>query len=172
MRNTSISLDDINTKYSQFNSVKTTENCQNMTFAGGVENEYELYKTLEKLSLFITPRLSNEENIGNLSHNYIERFNQQGGNEYYNVDNIYYKLGYWDQEIYRLGIVYILNDYTLSPVFNIRGIKELSYDTVFNLPEDLYEEITYQEDYTIEGTDHNSKGVFKINADTPYIWRK
>jgi hypothetical protein len=90
----SISLDDINTKYSQFTSVKTTENCQNMTFAGGVENEYELYKTLEKLSLFITPRLSNEENIGNLSHNYIERFNQQGGNEYYNVDNIYYKLGY------------------------------------------------------------------------------
>lgn len=162
-----ISLDDINTKYSQFTSVKTTENCQNMTFAGGVENEYELYKTLEKLSLFITPRLSNEENIGNLSHNYIERFNQQGGNEYYNVDNIYYKLGYWDQEIYRLGIVYILNDYTLSPVFNIRGIKELSYDTVFNLPEDLYEEITYQEDYTIEGTNHNSKGIFRINADIP-----
>jgi len=29
-------------------------------------------------------------------------------------------------EIYHLGIVYILSDNTLSPVFNIRGINNLS----------------------------------------------
>ena len=142
-------------------------------FCGRWENEWINYiKLLEKLSLFITPRLSNEENIGNLSHNYTERFNQQGGNEYYNVDNIYYKLGYWDQEIYRLGIVYILNDYTLSPVFNIRGVKELSYDPVFNLPEDLYEEITIKKIILLKEQTIIVKEFFKINADTPIFEEK
>ena len=161
-----ISIEDINIRYSEFNSVKTTENCQNITFAGGTANEHSLYKMLEKLSLFITPSLVSEEDIGNLTHNYKEKFNESGGYEYYNVKNIYYKLGYWDQEIYRLGIVYILNDYTLSPVFNIRGVKELSENTSFNIQGNLNEEINYKEDFTIERTDHNSKGIFKINSNS------
>nr|DAX00306.1 MAG TPA: hypothetical protein [Bacteriophage sp.] len=40
---------------------------------------------------------------------------------------IYNKTGYWGKEIYRFGIVYILPNGELSPVFNIRGgynIKE------------------------------------------------
>lgn len=91
---TDVSLEDINVRYSEFNSVKTTTNCQNITFAGGVSNEYEVYKMLEKLSLFITPSIVSDKEIGNLAHNYKEKFNEHGGYEYYNVDNIYYKLGY------------------------------------------------------------------------------
>ena len=91
---TNIGLEDINVRYSEFNSVETTANCQNITFAGGVSNEYEVYKMLEKLSLFITPSIVSDKEIGNLAHNYKERFNEHGGYEYYNVDNIYYKLGY------------------------------------------------------------------------------
>jgi len=41
--------------------------------------------------------------------------------EYYNPQNIYYNLGYWPDEIYRLGVVYIMNDDSLTPVFNLRG---------------------------------------------------
>ena len=91
------------------------------------------------------------------------------GYEYYNTENIYYRLGYWDEEIYRFGIVYILNDYTLSPVFNIRGIKELTPDTIwgkwsqtFNIPQ---HDVVIQDDHIIADTDglENSKGVFRIN---------
>jgi hypothetical protein len=47
--------------------------------------------------------------------------------EYYNTKNIYYNVGYWNEEFYRLGIVYIFNDNTKSPVYNILG-GELSFD--------------------------------------------
>ncbi|WP_442911561.1 hypothetical protein [Lachnospira sp.] len=46
--------------------------------------------------------------------------------EYYNTNNIYHYTGYWNDEIYRFGIVFIFNDNTLSPVFNIRGATEVS----------------------------------------------
>jgi hypothetical protein len=63
--------------------------------------------------------------IGNLDHKYKDVGNSDSGYEYYNVHNIYNKLGYWNEEIYRLGVVYILNDDSLSPVFNIRGANEI-----------------------------------------------
>lgn len=102
-----ISIDDINIDYAVFTSAKSIENCQNMSFAGSITNDYELFKTLENLSLFITPELTNEESIGNLNHVYDETIavprtgSRRGsvagtpeGYEYYNVNNIYYKLGY------------------------------------------------------------------------------
>lgn len=162
-----ISIDDINTQYTEFDSVKTLENCQNISFAGNVTKQYDLFKHLEKLSLFITPELINEETIGSLSHNYEEKIDYSKGFEYYNANNIYYRLGYWDQEIYRFGIVYILNDYTLSPVFNIRGIKTLTPSTTWSnsLTKPIsVSKIEVQEDNIIEksGGLENNKGVFKI----------
>ena len=44
---------------------------------------------------------------------------------YYNVFNIYNRVGYWNGEIYRLGVVYIFEDNTLSPVYNIRGKRSI-----------------------------------------------
>lgn len=167
-RHEGISLDDINIQYTQFDAVNTLENCQNISFAGNVTKKYNLYRQLERLSLFITPELINEESIGNLSNNYEERTDHNKGYEYYNVNNIYYKLGYWDQEIYRFGIVYILNDYSLSPVFNIRGIKELHPSTEwsedFRLRSISLFDIESQ-DSIIQNTNglENDKGVFKIN---------
>ena len=161
-----ISIEDINIRYSEFNSTKTTENCQNMTFAGGVTNNYELFSLLEQYSLFVTPEVVTDRDIGNLSYNYQERVNRNNGYEYYNVDNIYYNLGYWDQEIYRTGIVYILNDYTLSPVFNTRGIKNLATKEDFEMPKGDFKVVNYQEDYIIENSGglQNAKGVFKIDT--------
>jgi len=44
----------------------------------------------------------------------------------YQRDEFIYKFtGYWPDEIYRLGIVYILKDTSLSPVFNIRGMSNI-----------------------------------------------
>ena len=159
-----ISLEDINIRYTSFNNVKSLETCQNIAFSGNIGNEYSLFETLEKYSLFVTPQIVTDDDIGNLSPSYSELY-PNSGYEYYNTSNIYYKLGLWDEEIYRYGIVYVLNDFTLSPEFNIRGIKELKSDTVFNIKANAIDEpLNYQEDYIIEGTpDHNSKGVFKIN---------
>jgi hypothetical protein len=44
---------------------------------------------------------------------------------YYDTQYIYDKTGYWPGELYRLGIVYILKDGSLSPVFNIRGATNI-----------------------------------------------
>jgi hypothetical protein len=144
----------INEQYSYFGSVGTTENCQNMTFAGKIQKDNSIYDTLEKYSLLITPNIYNGDSIGFLNPDYRESFNRltpsTAGFEYYNADNIYYRLSYWEDEIYRIGIVYILNDYTLSPVFNIRGIKELNSDTTFD-SFNINDSINYDEDYTING---------------------
>ena len=90
-----IGVDEINIRYTSFESVKTIENCQNITFAGNISNDFERYKQLEKLSLHITPKLIQDtEGIGNLSSTYDEVYkNSNSGYEYYNAKNIYYKLG-------------------------------------------------------------------------------
>lgn len=169
---------ELNIRYSYFDSVKTQANCQNMTFFGNISNDYELFKELEDLSLRITPELTFDKNIGFLDGEYNELFNEEEGNEYYNVKNIYYKLGYWNEEIYRFGIVYILNDYSLSPVFNIRGIAELTLEEVdgLNIRPEFHnfgtDYINNVEDSLIyksgdPKTWENSKGVFKINTTHP-----
>ena len=90
-----VSLDDINVRYTEFTSVKSSENCQNMTFAGGTSNDYDDYKVLEQYSLFITPEIAtSSDDIGSLDHAYRERYNKKNGYEYFNVENIYSKLGY------------------------------------------------------------------------------
>lgn len=155
---------EVNIRFTNFESVKTTANCQNITFAGNITKNYELFKTLEKYSLFVTPHLSWQEKIGNLSYNFTESYPDEGF-EYYNVKNIYYKLGYWE-DIYRFGIVYILNDYTLSPVFNIRGIEKLKRDTDFYSYK-RNENINYREDFILEKyvdktNLENAKGVISI----------
>ena len=161
-----IALQDINIQYSVFDSVKTLANCQNITFAGNITNDYNLFRTLEKYSLFITPDVAYDtKGIGNLNELYEERY-INNGYEYYNANNVYYKLGYWDEEIYRIGIVYILNNYTLSPVFNIRGKKIINGNTAFTTF-DLNDSLSYTDDYILENSSsdnpENVKGVFKID---------
>jgi hypothetical protein len=45
---------------------------------------------------------------------------------YYDPTYIYNKTGYWNHEMYRFGIVYILNNNQLSRVFNVRGTYNLT----------------------------------------------
>lgn len=163
-----ISLDAINIQYANFDSVKTIANCQNIAFMGNISNDYKLFKILEKYSLFVTPSVAyDSKGIGNLNYLYDETY-LDNGYEYYNVNNIYYKLGLWDEEIYRFGIVYILNNYTLSPVFNIRGKKVINQNSEFTTFK-LSDPLNYTNDYILEGTKDSSnpenvKGVFKIDC--------
>lgn len=162
-----ISIDEINSQYQLVDSAKAQAQAQNILFLGNVNKPSLPYQELSDLSLRIIPSISNEKNIGNLDSNYIDR---SGRNlwEYYNVNNIYNYLGYWPEEYYRFGIVYILPDFTLSPVFNIRGLdfsignQHKSFDLYDNENKRVYinsldglinNRINYFE---------NSKGVIKL----------
>lgn len=118
-----VSINDINVAYNVVDNAATQATCQNMLFLGNVSNPDIEYKELTDLSLHFLAELNTSNNIGRVDKDYKD---SSGLYEYYNVLNIYNKLGYWNDEIYRFGVVYILNDFTLSPVFNIRGINKLT----------------------------------------------
>lgn len=121
-----ISDNELNVQYNLIESAKTAAQCQNMLFMGNVNKVDIPYEDLINLSLRVYPIPFAVDSIGNVTHEYSDTTNQF---EYYNVKNIYNKLGYWDEEIYRLGIVYIMPDFSLSPVFNIRGRDKLPVRT-------------------------------------------
>lgn len=160
-----ISIDELNTQYNLVSNAKTQTVCQNMLFLGNVSHENILYKELADLSLYFLPKIQ-LESIGYVDENYEDKTRKY---EYYNANNIYNKLGYWNDEIYRFGVVYILPDYSLSPVFNVRGIDILNEKPAYSKDEELspgdknnrtYIEID-KTNYKISGTE-NSKGVCHI----------
>lgn len=183
---TQISIEEINPQYQLFDSSQTQEQCQNMLFLGNLQKPEIPYQELQDLSLRFLPYISQEEYPLQIDHNYNLQSSSFG---YYDPKFIYNKVGYWNHEFYRFGIVYILSNNSLSPVFNIRGIENLNADTVFsNIPlykeengikvrnyiiseEDsnkiISEDISYgssiQENSSVISNLENSKGVISIN---------
>ena len=150
-----ISDNELNVQYNLVESAKTAAQCQNMLFMGNVNKVDIPYEDLINLSLRIYPIPFAVDSVGNVTHEYSDTTNQF---EYYNVKNIYNKLGYWDEEIYRLGIVYIMPDFSLSPVFNIRGRDKLPVRTMIDSSiSGLYTNIP-----TLSGS-YNSDGIPIIN---------
>lgn len=119
-----ISLNDINVQYNYINKCKCQAISQNRLFFGNLTQNLEYYSVFQDMALRMLPYAIYEQSTL-LSPTYIS---QNQDYMYYDPENIYYKLGYWDDEIYRFGVVFILNDYSLSPVFNIRGINVLPYE--------------------------------------------
>ena len=127
---TEVPLSDLNLQYFVANKANTQTQCSNRLFLGGVSKPNIDYKELTDLSLRILPKsqeFNKNDLIGNVSlKNFVDI---NGKYEYYNTKNIYNYVGYWPEEIYRFGVVYILSDNTRTSVFNVRGID-------FNLSED------------------------------------
>lgn len=176
---TDVSIEEINMKYFVASTAKSQAVCKNRLFLGNLTSPVIDYEDFTDLSLRMLPYYKAESSdnvIGNLDHKYKDVGNSDTGYEYYNVQNIYNKLGYWNEEIYRLGVVYILNDDSLSPVFNIRGANEIprvgkSFDwTKTDLLDDSnnrifmsYDETTYAVGDSSGMTLENAKGVIRIN---------
>ena len=118
-----VATTELNIQYNYVDNVKTQAQVQNMLFFGNIENTVVDYKNLQNLSLFFNVKLSQrKESIGWIKpENYYPENNDFTKLEYYDPQNIYYNLGYWPDEMYRLGVVYIMKDDSLSPVFNLRG---------------------------------------------------
>lgn len=113
-----VAVSDINTHFNIVDAVQTSAVCQNMLFMGNVKNPEIPYEELQDLSLRILPFLGTDEYDPELSNEYSSGNPEES---YVNPKFIYNKTGYWPDELYRFGIVYILPNGQLTPVFNIRG---------------------------------------------------
>lgn len=118
-----VSIEEINLQYNLVTAAKTQAQVQNMLFLGNTQGVNLNLKDLQNLSYFIKVTLSQDDNIGFVNPKDYSVDKDDAQSEYYNPLNIYYKLGYWPDEIYRLGIVYIMIDDSLSPVFSLRGTE-------------------------------------------------
>lgn len=156
-----IDVSEINPLYEIASSVKAQAQCQDMLFFGNINKPNIPYQELEDLSLRFIPKIINGDSIGDIDGNYRDQSGKKLY-EYYNVNNIYYNLGYWPEEYYRFGIVYLLNDFTLSPVFNIRG---LDFDTATAVPyyhvDPVYTAVSGVRNYI--GVDDNKYLINKVN---------
>ena len=123
-----IGVEDLNIQYNTLAAVKTQAQIQNRLFFGNVTKPTIDTKNLSDLALRIYPSVSNNNNIGFIDQNYKPIVLADGTTqyEYYDANNVYNYTGYWNKEIYRVGVVFILPDDTLSPVFNVRGKDELT----------------------------------------------
>lgn len=113
---TEITTAELNPTYQIMQNVQTQTSCQNMLFFGNVHNQDIAYDELRDLSLRFTakPSAKKYEPIG---HEYSQKYNDT----YIDPLFIYEHTGYQKDELYRFGIVYIMKNGSLSPVFNIRG---------------------------------------------------
>lgn len=149
-----ISVDDLNIQYNVVSAVHTQTQVQNLLFFGNVAKPTVPFQDLQDLALRMYPSISNDNNIGYLDPNYnpLSLNDQLIGSEYYDAGNVYSFTGYWNKEIYRLGVVFIMKDDTLSPVFNIRGKDNVdTFSRAGTFDEDIANEYTYQPLYDGEG---------------------
>lgn len=180
-----VTISDINPMYQMSSSVETQEQCQNRLFLGNIQKPEIPYKEFEDLSLRFLPFLNDSEDYPlKIDKDYNINSQSMG---YYDPKYIYNKVGYWNHELYRLGIVYILSDSSLSPVFNIRGIENLNKNTQYSIiplydnngsrnyivtEEDTYKIVTDTQSYSTgitikpSGKDlENSKGVISLGGE-------
>lgn len=126
--NSEIAEEDLNIQYSNISSSKTQAIIQNRLFLGNIKKIDPLYNDLRDISLRILPtyeKHNKDELIGELNYRYQDYTLIKNNLEYYNPVNIYNYVGYEPGEIYKLGIVYIMKDNSLSPVYDIRGKREI-----------------------------------------------
>ena len=181
---------ELYTDFAELQSVKTQTENNNVLFFGNVSKIEHDYDALQRIAWKIIPkeRRGRKALIGNINTEYQSNNTEDNSYCYYNSKNTYYYLGYWPDEIYRFGIVYIFNDNSVSPVFNIQG---MDFSQIDSLPDDLkrdYSRAFFQngdthweattEDYyfnksiEINNTVHditslklNSRGVIKFSKD-------
>lgn len=157
---TDIGLVELNQLSLNPRSAKTQAISDNILFLGNTKENKSLYNRLRLFSEnYVTVEPAESETIDDLLfdvgtdyknyHSGIEENRLYG---YYNIHNIYHRVGYWPEEYYRFGIVYILSDYKTTPVFNIKGI--------FNNKTNKYGIIQFKKHYFKQ---HNIPGINNNN---------
>jgi hypothetical protein len=147
-----ITYDDIIEQFNTYHTVKTQAQVQNMLFFGNVTEPYDEEALLQKLSynIEITPEFGDTLNTGVLPN-------------YTNYKNIYNNLGYMPGEYYRVGIVYVYDDESVSQVYNLRGciynsLGESNIDPKIDSDNIGHSEILINNDPRC----YNTRGVFRM----------
>lgn len=121
----------LNISYIPVSAAKTQAQQQSMLFLGNIQSDTGEYKELQEIALKTIVTLKQKDTgIGWVDANYkhdkeTDKVELNDGSEYYNPKNVYNYLGYWPEEYYRFGIVFINDDDTTTPAFMVVG-KELS----------------------------------------------
>lgn len=124
---------ELQTEFADISTAKTQAIVDNTLFLGNVSSYEQNFNELQKIAWKIIPRAIYEEDLG-----FIEARNYSSDTGlYYNTKNSYYYTGYFNEELYRFGVVFIYNNNLLSPVFNIQGC-DLTRDI---LDSDFFEDI-------------------------------
>jgi hypothetical protein len=122
---TEVTLEEINSSFDVIQNAQTQCTAANRLFMANIHKSKIEYDLLSKLSLCFLP-YKNEEQYKLINGGINEEYAISAKNDgYFDTQFIYDKTGYWPGELYRLGIVYILKDGSLSPVFNIRGATNI-----------------------------------------------
>lgn len=177
-----VSVDELQVRFADIGSVETQASFQGMLLQGNVETAEHDWEKLKEISWRIYPTFHNlnQGEVGTLNPEYQDLVSQDDDIKcgYYNTKNLYYRLGYWPEEIYRFGIVYIFNDGSLSPVLDVLGVDypswqektqktNLSSMDTFNVVYDTdgnveYERRRYEPDDGQFTDSLNSKGVTRF----------
>lgn len=129
------SLEVINSNRFNFTSAKTQCQLQNMLFLGNISKTTYDSNKLRNASLFFKVKWVQDEDVGWVN---TEDYSYSSDSEYYNPENVCYKTGYWPNEFYRFGVVYLLEDGSATDVFNLRGCRFSEENRVNLLPEETY----------------------------------
>ena len=168
-----INEEELNIKYLYVDRVKTQAQNQGMLFFGNVEMTTVEPRDLQALSLYVNVELTQlNESIGYINTDYTNKSSDDiEQNEYYNPQNIYYNLGYWPDEMYRLGIVYIMRDDSLTEVFNLRGVEfDISGETLNPTEDKCVKNIQYQNQSALAANyNYWWTGAKKQSPDGSYI---
>ena len=168
---TDVTIEEINSHFDVIQTAQTQCSSANRLFMANIHKSKIEYDMLSKLSLCFCPYKAEEPyplSNGNLDYKYNINSISNG---YYDSEFIYDKTGYWPGELYRLGIVYILKDGSLSPVFNIRGATNIKIkrDIPENItPDEYYQYFNYKVDqeFNTYTTDDNTDYVKKYTLDS------
>lgn len=173
---TPITIQDINLNFAVVDAAKAQAQCQNMLFLGNVHKPEIPYEELSDLSLHFCPYLNNKDYDCRMDQTYSITTSSMG---YTDPEYIYNYVGYWNNEYYRLGVVYILANGELTPAFNIRGCSNVQpYSNDFKYSDlhvwdDQAERsyINYNETSFLiikeeanDAADENVKGVIKLQS--------
>lgn len=177
--------------YHTFDNARAMAQQQNMLFLGnlGSAETFQLYEELRTIaatcietSVFQEPMcFSSSEQIElgqvDFQYNKSSEANTENNNsvekvgpehsEYYSTKNIYYSVGYWPEEWYRFGIVFVLKDGATTPVFNMRSGwfddsgKRCDFTKKSETSEETTQELPFEEYADPEGKVPPVYGIFK-----------
>lgn len=162
-----IPFTELNLQYNIVNSAQTQAICQNRLFLGNVHKKELNQKDLKDLALRICPKPDYTEYNPELGESYSPANIEQS---YYSSNFIYNKVGYWPDEYYRLGVVFIMQDNTLSSVYNVRGQLNLNSVSEYT-PIAVYGEdgtriyIDTRDNFIVDAVGENSVGVISIQEE-------